>query len=374
MKNKIATLIVVFISITKAWAQDPSFTQFTFNKLYFNPAFCGDNNGFALGITGRSLWQSVPTGFYTSKISADWSFPLSGKICGLGLVGISDIEGEGFLSTYSIGIPIAVKLPICKSISIRFGIQPSYLQKSIDWTHLKFSNQYDPVNGLVRQNGLENSTGTNKNMYNFDFSSGTLGEYINTRNRYRSIRLGIAFYHMNRPDVTYYKTKRLPMKTVYHIDGTIATNTRNTFSLNPACIVEQQSDMKSILLGTNLFFTPYLKQQSFFVGLWYRRWRNSDAINIDVGIRICNNKLWKLLFYYNYDLTGSNMASTSGGSHEAGIIFEYDRSQRFKVQKMTAKKCSTDANGNLKNKTKTKRSRNKTKINKKSGPNIIGIQ
>jgi len=373
MKNKIATLIIVILSITKVCAQDPSFTQFTFNKLYFNPAFSGDNNGFVFGLTGRSLWQSVPSGFYTSKISADWNLHLSDKLCGLGIIGVSDVEGEGFLKTYSLGIPIAIKLPVSKSISIRFGLQPSYLQNSIDWTRLKFSNQYDPVNGLVSSNGLENSTGTNKNVYDFDLTSGMLGEYINTKNRYWSIRLGIAFYHMNRPDISYYKSKRLPMKTVYHIDGTIATNTKNTFSFNPAFVIEQQSNMKTILLGTNLFFTPYLKQQSLFVGLWYRRWRNSDAININVGVRISNNKLWRLLLYYNYDITGSNMASTSGGSHEVGLLYEFDKTQRFKIKKMTAQKCSTDANGNLKNKTKTKRSRNKTKINKKPSTNIIGL-
>ena len=67
------------------------------------------------------------------------------------------------------------------------------------------------------------------------------------------------------------------------------------------------------------------------------------------------------------------MASTSGGSHEVGLLYEFDKAQHFKVKKMTAEKCTIDANGTLKNKTKTKCSKNKTKINKKSSTNIIGL-
>lgn len=370
MKKKICVLAIIIHFCADIYAQDPSFSQFAFNKLYFNPAFSGDNSCFVAGLTGRSLWQNVPSGFYTSKISADYKFYLSDQSCGLGIIGISDVEGEGFLKTASIGVPFAIGSPNNKKFSVRFGMQPAVLQNSIDWTQLKFSNQYDPVNGLVRSNGLEDQDGTNK--YSLDLSAGILGEYRNITRRYWSVRMGASAYHLNRPDISYYKTNRLPVKMVYHIDATISTNAKNKLSINPALVAEQQGDMQTIMAGTNVFFMPFSSPQNLFVGLWYRRWRNSDAVTIDFGTRIISDNMWKILLYYNYDITGSTMVSTSGGSHEAGILYEFDCSKKIKVQKIKAKKCSPDAGGSLKNKTKTKRIKNQTKINKKPGNNVMG--
>lgn len=377
MRIKYIVYFIVFLSVLKGTnlrAQDPSFTQFVFNKLYFNPAFCGDNKGFALGITGRSLWQSVPSGFYTSKVSADWNIPVYNKSMGIGLIGISDVEGEGYLSNYSLGLPIAFKVDIQKNVfSFRFGLQASVFQNSINWNHLTFSNQFDPINGLVRSSGIEQNTENEDQIVKVDFASGCIFEYRNKGAKNWSVRLGAAGYHLTRPDISYYKTGRLPIKMVYHIDGSVFFNKKNIFSLNPAFVVENQSKMQTVVLGSNFSFYPNLSNHSFFAGLWYRRWRNADAIDLTVGCRFNNLGSWNMLLYYNYDLTGSNLATVSGGSHEVGIAFEFDRSKRFKINKMAAKNCSTESNSGVRRKARIKRSGKKNRINKKSETNILGL-
>ncbi|MBP9083838.1 MAG: type IX secretion system membrane protein PorP/SprF, partial [Bacteroidia bacterium] len=72
MVKKVAIIICLFEFISSGVkAQDPTFSQFNFNPLYFNPAFTGIDPGLRINSTYRSLWSSIPSSFRTYSIAAD---------------------------------------------------------------------------------------------------------------------------------------------------------------------------------------------------------------------------------------------------------------------------------------------------------------
>ena len=152
------------LSIKIAYAQDPTFSQFYNNPLYFNPGFTGMHPGINFYCIQRTQWLKVAsqykgTGqFNTSCIAIDinnddcWG----GLLNGIGLILIDDVEGEGNLETQTAGISIAQKVHLDKydkTPCIQLGFQICSVQKKIKWDRLVFSDQINSLNTNIIPTG-----------------------------------------------------------------------------------------------------------------------------------------------------------------------------------------------------------------------------
>jgi type IX secretion system PorP/SprF family membrane protein len=143
-------IVVLLHHYNDVKAQDPSFSQFYFNKLYFNPAFCGLSGGISANLTDRILWPTIPSKFITDKFSADMDISTINGLGGLGIIAVSDVEGTGSLKTLQFGLPVSARIKVYDKWFLQGGVMISVIQKSINWDDFVFSDQFDNVNGIVR--------------------------------------------------------------------------------------------------------------------------------------------------------------------------------------------------------------------------------
>ncbi|WP_417266065.1 type IX secretion system membrane protein PorP/SprF, partial [Brumimicrobium sp.] len=71
LKNNLLTLLLLSIVLTisglssKAYAQDPQFSQFYANPIYLNPAFAGSHGCPRFAVNYRNQWPALSGTFVT---------------------------------------------------------------------------------------------------------------------------------------------------------------------------------------------------------------------------------------------------------------------------------------------------------------------
>ncbi len=129
-----------------AQAQDPSFSQFYANRVYLNPAFTGLEAGITVSGVSRMQWLNVDGGFRTYGFNLELQEPALNS--GIGLSLMHDQQGLAQLETTTVGLSYAYTIPF-ENHNIHVGFQYQYVQKTIDWSKITFSDQLDPLHGAI---------------------------------------------------------------------------------------------------------------------------------------------------------------------------------------------------------------------------------
>jgi type IX secretion system PorP/SprF family membrane protein len=288
--------LTVFLSDVQA--QDPQFTQFYANPLYLNPAFAGTARCPRICMNYRNQWPALSGNYVTYSFSGDLHLdPLAG---GLGILVTTDDQARGTLKTTNASLIYSYHAPITREFSLKFGLQATYLQKSLDRTNLNFGDMIDPRRGFV-WNTQEAIPSPNKRAA--DFSAGILGYS-------KSYFFGFAAHHMNQPDEGLLGVSNLPVKLTAHGGAIISLERGNESYLSPNILFQAQQKFQQLNLGL------YYVKGPFVAGLWYR---NADAVIALVGIQNDNFK-----FGYSYDVTVSKLAGNTAGSHEISVQIQFE--------------------------------------------------
>lgn len=286
-------------------AQDPQFTQFYANPIYLNPAFAGTARCPRICMNYRNQWPNISGPTYVTY-SAAFDMHVDALAGGIGALVTTDDQGNGTLKTTNFSLMYSYQAVINREFSLKFGLQATYLQKTLDKTKLNFGDMIDARRGFV-WNTAETVPSVSKK--NVDFSAGVLGY---SKNYF----FGVAAHHINQPDEGLLGFSKLPIKVTGHVGAMIAIGGRgsNTF-LSPGVLYQGQQKFQQLNLGLQ-----YVKGTdnggAFVCGLWYR---NSDAIIAVVGIQNRNFK-----FGYSYDVTISKLAGNTAGSHEISLQIQFE--------------------------------------------------
>lgn len=338
-KKKYFTLILflLLLHFHDVNGQDPSFSQFYFNKLYFNPAFCGLSRGFDASLTNRIQWPSIVSKFNTFKFSADLDVSSLPNLGGIGIIAVSDVEGEGSLTTTQVGIPFSARVQFNKHWVGQLGFTISVIEKSINWDKFVFSDQFDNVNGIVRPSDFNLPSKASAWIIP-DLSGGLIFEYkhapyLRSSKIKWSARFGLAWHHVYSVYKSFLNSEtRLPPKYTIHVNVNKPMRFDDSFVLAPFAIYENQTDksplqfydLKTLFVGTNLLW------KSPFIGFGYRRWwnnakhNNSDAIAFTAGLKV--GTTFNGYLSYTYDWTISGLMAGTGGSHEINLSYVIDNS------------------------------------------------
>jgi len=104
-KTKVYLLIILSLMVVSTTlAQDPHFSQFYNNPVYYNPAAVGLSPGMRARFNIREQWPQLPGDLRTYTFSmdiAERNIPGSG---GLGLIVMSDNAGSGYMKTSTVGL------------------------------------------------------------------------------------------------------------------------------------------------------------------------------------------------------------------------------------------------------------------------------
>lgn len=329
MKSIYLIACFCLFTLVNVVAQDPNFSMFYNNPVYYNPAMTAINNGLTLRGHYRNLWTPIISKFNTYSASAE--IEAVNKI-GFGIMALGDVAGEGLLRTNSLSASYMYRPIENENFMLQVGFSGGFVSKYVDWTKLVFSDQLDEVHGQIRESVFIDPN-FNSVLY-ADFGAGAAAKFNARANKagngYKKMNgtVGFAFHHLTRPkDAFFGEDQKLPMKAVVHSNINIQVNQT---VLSPSVIFERQNKFQTFTLGLNVAYNP------FFAGIWFRKrsfissGNQFDAFILTTGTNLKLGSTQKMRISYSFDLTVSRLRSASIGTQELSLIFFFDDKLLFK--------------------------------------------
>lgn len=316
--------LLILLTSIEVTGQDPQFSQFYAAPLYLNPAFAGSTRQARAGINYRNQWPALNASFVT--YSGYFDYYLEDYNSSVGILINQDREGLAGLNSYSVAALYSYQFYITDGLAFKPGFQAGYSHRSLNFTRLTFGDQFDPSTGQI----ISPSTAE---QFNTGFSKGFLdlssGGILFTR----TLWLGVAYHHMNRPQQSLLdESDRLPSKLSvhggirFHLDpkqGLPYQGIRER-SITPTFQYKRQGQFDQIDLG--LYFTT----EPLVFGTWYRGipfkqvngLPNNESIVFLVGF-IKKGAKDELSIGYSFDYTISGLGAASGGAHEFSLFYTW---------------------------------------------------
>ena len=335
MKTILFTFALLALSVFSVNAQDASFSQFYANKLYLNPAFAGSQEGLTLAAAYRNQWSYVPGGFNTYAVSADIQEPFINS--GFGFIASKDVEGEGLLTTTNVGFVYSYIVKINKTANIHIGIKPSFAQKTVDWRRFTFTDQLDPVLGVVRPTTAAPIIESKRYV---DFDAGAVARFQSKlfgRDAHNNI--GFAVHHLAQPDASMQEIESpLQRRYTFHA-GTMVEVVSFNYSqkrvlyLSPNLKFDYQGNIKVLTYGV------YALTEPMYIGIFYQNknglidLNNTNALIFTAGFEGELNRDTRFALGYSYDLSTTGLGVRTYGSHEITFMMNFGTASMFGLPK-----------------------------------------
>ena len=257
-----------------------------------------------------------------------WKNKGRSSFLGAGIYFLSDKAGDVGLGSNQINLSVAYHLEISAVNTISVGLQGGYAFRSINAGKLQWDSQFNGISFDPSLPSDEPSTFSTSSWY-ADFGTGVQWTYSNGEmntpsNDHLMISAGIAAYHVNRPELSFYSSSpdNLPMKFVFHASSMIGLKDTK-YSIAPDFVYMQQSQLKDIIIGIavrkNLSaaarYTGSMKGAAVSLGAYYRL---GDAIIPNVQIEFAN---YALGLSYNVNTSGLTKATSGRGGFEISLRF-----------------------------------------------------
>lgn len=302
-------------------AQDPIYSQFYNSHLQLNPSLAGNTRGPLVQLNYRNQWPSLPSIYTTYSISYDQYIDKLNS--GLGVMLLTDNAGDGTLLTTGITGFYSYKLKVGGDTYVKGGMSVGFNNLSIDKSKLIFGDAIDPQFGNISPGGTpypssESLASSNNKNYL------TIGSGVVLYNPLYYI--GLSMNNLNTPDVSFLdningnaaNSTKLPTRISLHAGGQIILSSGNknvdpTF-ISPNIMFLRQAGYNQLNVGA------LMSVDKIQGGVWYRHSLfNGDAIITSFGVK---KDFFKLT--YSFDFTISQLSIRQGGSHEIGIILNFD--------------------------------------------------
>ncbi len=266
------TFALIFLTFG-LFAQDKHFTQFYAIPLNLNPALTGAMGGkYRANVIYRNQWQTVsPTPYKTISGSFDIKLPIGLKKAdeiGAGMLFYSDKTGTSNFNSNQIALSFAYHkaLGLNKTQYLSIGYQMGIAQRAINYENLTFNDQFNGVSGYTI------GTGEQLPENSFSFADLSTGLYFSSKPGDRqSFQIGLGFYHVNLPDVSFDKETidRISPKMSMHLSGQFPVS--HQIDMIPRLLVYYQSPHLETNVGANLkFILSDYTGASFYLGAWVR--------------------------------------------------------------------------------------------------------
>jgi type IX secretion system PorP/SprF family membrane protein len=294
MLKRITAFILLALSMVYTndlFAQDPQFTQFYANPLYLNPAMAGTARCPRFCLNYRNQWPAISGNYVTYSASYDQHVDALGG--GIGILVTNDRAGRGILNTTNAGLMYSYQLNVSRKLTIKFGLQANYFQKSIDWSRLTFGDMIDERRGFIYDTREVQQRNSKAGV---DFSAGA---FAYTKRFYG----GFAAHHITQPDEGLITSSKLPLKITGHVGALLPIGDKSKeLYISPNIIYQRQQTFQQLNLGM------YISKGSIVGGLYYR---NKDAFIVLLGFQ---QQFFRI--GYSYDVTVSKLTNATAGSHE----------------------------------------------------------
>ena len=329
-------------------AQDPSFSQFYANRVYLNPAFTGLESGITVAGVSRMQWLNVDQGFRTYGFNVELQEPALNS--GIGLSLFHDQQGHANLQTSSVGLSYAYTIPFDHH-NVHIGFQYRYVQKSIDWSKITFSDQLDPLYGAIYET---TAVPINDRVGFSDFDVGIVWRFdtdvkLSKKRKLRDTRhsLGLSIHHLpqlvsnqgGEESFQNLNTKVSPRITL-HAGSVIPVwffnGSKKSISISPNIKYDIQGDQIGQLNQNLQVLTMgcYLLYEGVYIGGLYQNKRliagvqNTNAMIIAFGTFLNGNSKGRssknnMFLGLSYDANTTGVGSRAGGVIEVAFRWNF---------------------------------------------------
>lgn len=320
-------LILVLLSTTELFAQDPQFSQYYAAPLYLNPAFTGTSEDHRFIANYRNQWPNAARGFVTYAFSYDVS--LNHYNSGIGLLATVDQAGTAGMRSSQLNFLYSYKWNISSKWVVSAGLNFGYASRSIDLNRLVFGDQlqFDSDGNVPTDDQVIFNMG---NTHYFDFNSGVLAYNKN-------FWFGFSASHLNTPNRSLLDQEaHVPVKTSFHGGVRIPLyggpfKKEHISVLAPSFVYKKQGHFDQLDIGVHFLYDPIM------MGVWYRgipiQQNVRDNISQDAIVVILGFQFEKLELGYSYDFTVSELGPVSGGAHEVAVRYKLAMAAHVKTKR-----------------------------------------
>lgn len=325
--------------------QDPRFSQFYASPWNLNPALTGAFEGrWRATANYRDQWSSFlsPVPFRTYSVAADVRLDVGAyDHFALGVGALHDEAGTARFSQNKAHLGGA----FLKQISggprqtahvLSAGAQLGFGQNSADWGRVWFSRQFDPLQerpDFSAPNGEPNAQGSSSPY--LDFNAGLLWYAVSRRNDGFWV-LGIAWHHLNRPNVSLLAdnpSERLYLRWTMHWGGLLPMNEQ--MGLMPGLLLMSQGPARELTAGAALRYSNGDRNElALRAGAWMRVVnRLNQSVQTDAMIAVVTLELERWMLGLSYDITTSSLARVnhSRGAFELSLTYYHLAHRRSRV-------------------------------------------
>jgi type IX secretion system PorP/SprF family membrane protein len=293
----------------------------------------------------RKQWPGIISNFNTYSASADIFEPNLGG--GIGVRVLKNVEGEGIQKTNEFTLNYSVKVPMSifgvrAEGSVGFGA--GVITRVIDPNQLVFSDQLDPVNGMVFPTGANVGVFEKAKASNFS-AGGSFRSHFTKMRTDTYWHLGFAIHNANQPNLSLVNQEsRLPLRYVGYIDvvGNFRPGaTGSPLYFKPAAVYMRQKGItgksyETFRLGTS-FMTRSITASVFYKNESIYDLRTNESLIYVLGTTFINTRPI-INIYYSYDMTISELTTNTRGVHEIGISVFFEGSRLFRIDTGTGRK------------------------------------
>ena len=327
MKKSSIIVFVFFFSFCSA--QDLHFTQFYNAPMKLNPGNTGAFKGDLRVISNyRNQWSSIESPYRTFGFSVDLpvlKYKWKNSFLGVGLDVFNDRAGDLGLGSTQVDITASNILSLNKQMTMTVGIQATFNQYSLDISNAMTGSQfigsgYNPTLPTGEANVFEPFSF-------FDVSTGATWNYASGESNIAAndmfiVNLGVAFFHLNRPNLDFINLDRLYPKIITH--GSMNIGIRYfKIALMPSYMLAFQGPQKEIIFGSLIRLK--LREESRHTGtiseaslLFGAHYRVLDAVAPSFGVDLGD---YMLLLSYDFNTSRLANATRSKGGFELTLRY-----------------------------------------------------
>ena len=316
-KAYIATLLLSIMLTCNAWSQDIHFSQYDMSPLNINPAYTGFfAEDLRFIFNHRNQWNSVTTPYKTFSGSIDNKVDMFGQTFGAGLLINQDRAGDSRFGTFQVSVSIANHFILTADSSVRIsvGIQPGFVNRSIDYDELFFDNQFD---GDVFNEALPTGEVFSNSGFNyFDLSAGTgiairLGESTD-------LITGFSVMHINTPKQSFFDNTDVTLNRRWNTDISILQQLNEDIDIIPSFLFMSQGKFRETNIGVrgilHLNDEPG-NRTSVSAGAAFRL---DDAFIVRAGL---DHNQMRIGLSYDFNTSDLRVASDRKGGFEFALAY-----------------------------------------------------
>lgn len=314
-------------NMQRAEAQIIQFSQFYAAPLILAPSYTGMCRGSRASINYRNQWPEVGT-FNTYGLAYDQN--LYKLNSGIGMMLLRDDAGDGSLALTTVDICYSWWTNITRDWAIRPGIGLKYNQRSIDFENLVLPDMIDEK-GEITKYTIEGDPLSHKPFIDMQFSVLAYSD---------KFWGGIDIDHLLRPKASLYD------QDAYHEDMKLTVFGGAKLYVGGPTVTrgrKNKEDLQSVTftllydyskLSDNLNLGAYWHKDPFTLGCWLRgiplAVRKDTYTNLDAIIVMLGYKIFDLHVGYSYDFSIGHLLSSTGGSHELSLMYEFTPRAKMK--------------------------------------------